>query len=86
MPPSKTPVETPVTFSFNSGRVQLTSVFDPETACSQVIKLISQHRDSVKCKRKSFNESKLDSKNWNLVSQAILIILCSGSDELMSGW
>ena len=80
MPPSKNPVEAPVTFSFNSGQVQLTSVIDPETKqhlvtcdlCSQVIKLgikgsihpIFQHRDSVKCKRTSFNESKLDSNNW----------------------
>jgi len=62
MPAPQTPVTTPVTFSFNSGEIQLTSVIDPETKqhlvtcdlCSQVIKLgirgsiirISQHRDS----------------------------------------
>ena len=47
--------------------------------CSQVIKLgtrgsitpISKHRDSVKCKGKVFKVSKLDSKNRNLVSEAI---------------
>ena len=95
MPASKDPVTTPVTFSFDSGEIQLTSVIDPETEqllvtcdlCSQVIKLgirgsihpISQHRDSVNCKRRAFKESKLDSKSQNLVSQVILIMLCSGS-------
>ena len=84
MPASKDPVTTPVTFSFNNGEVQLTSVIDPETKqhlvtcdlCSQVIKLgirgsihpISQHRDSVSCKRRVFKEFKLDSKSRNLVS------------------
>ena len=70
-------------------------LIDPETKqhlvtcdlCNQVIKLgirgsihpISQHRDSVNCKRRAFKESKLDLKSRNLVSQAILIMLCSGS-------
>jgi hypothetical protein len=101
MPVPKPPVETPVSFSFNNGEVQLTSVIDPDTKqhlvtcdlCSQVIKLgirgsihpISQHRDSVNCKRRVFNEAKLDSKNRNLVSQIILIMLCLGPDQLMSG-
>ena len=68
MPPPQNPVATPVTFSFDSGEIQLTSVIDPETKqhlmtcdlCSQVIKLgirgsincISQHRDGEKCKGK----------------------------------
>jgi hypothetical protein len=84
---SKPPLATPATFSFNGGEVQLTSVIDPETKqhlvtcdlCSQVIQLgirgsihpISQHRDSVKCKRAVFNVSKLNSKNRNLVSHNI---------------
>jgi hypothetical protein len=87
MPAPKTPVSTPVTFSFDNGEIQLTSIIDPETKqhlvtcdlCSQVIKVgirgsiapISEHRDSVKCKRKAFNASKLNSKNRNLVSEAI---------------
>ena len=86
MPAPMNPVTTPVTFSFNNGEIQLTSVIDPETQqhfvtcdlCTQVIKLgirgsithISQHRDSEKCKRKVFQVSKLDSKNRNLVSEA----------------
>ena len=65
MPAPKTPVAIPVTFSFNNGEIQLTSVIDPETKqhlvtcdlCGQVIKLgirgsigpIYQHRDSEKC-------------------------------------
>jgi hypothetical protein len=90
MPP-QTPVATPVTFSFDSGGIQLTSVIDLENKamtcdlCSQVIKLgirgsinhISQHRDGEKCKRKAFKMSKLDSKSRNLVSGTILIMLCS---------
>ena len=87
MPAPLTPVTTPVTFSFNNGEIQLTSVIEPETKqhfvtcdlCIQVIKLgirgsinhISQHRDSEKCKRKVFQLSELDSKNRNLVSEAI---------------
>jgi hypothetical protein len=102
MPPPKTPVATAVTFSFNNGEIQLTSVIDPETKqhlvtcdlCSQVIKLgirgsigpISHHRDSEKCKRRVFKVSKLDSKNRNLVSEAIQIMPFSNSDHLMSGW
>src|ERR1700676_4015106 len=92
MPP-QTPVATPVTFSFDSGGIQLTSVIDLENKehsmtcdlCSQVIKLgirgsinhISQHRDGEKCKRNAFKMSKLDSKSRNLVSGTILIMLCS---------
>src|ERR1700689_2974461 len=102
MPAPQTPVTIPVILSFNRGEIQLTSVIDPETKehlvtcdlCSQVIKLcirgsiirISQHRDSEKCKRRVFNESKLDSKNRNLVSEAIQIMICSCSDGFMSGW
>jgi hypothetical protein len=102
MPAPKTLVETPVTFSFNSGEIQLTSVIDPETKqhsvtcdlCSQIIKLgirgsinpISLHRDSEKCKRRVFKESKLDSKNRNLVSEEIQVMLFSCSNQLMSGW
>jgi hypothetical protein len=102
MPAPKTPVETPVTFSFNNGEIQLTSMIDPETKqhlvtcdlCSQVIKLgirgaitpISQHRDSEKCKRRVFKVSKLDSKNRNLVSETIQIMLCFCSDHLILGW
>jgi hypothetical protein len=102
MPVPQTPVATPLTFSFDNGEIKLTSVIDPETKqhlvtcdlCSQVIKLgirgsinrISQHRDGEKCKRRVFQVSKLDSKNRNLVSEAILFILCSCSDQLMSGW
>src|ERR1700676_297026 len=83
MPAPLTPVTAPVTFSFNNGEIQLTTVIDPETKqhsvtcdlCIQVIKLgirgsinrISQHRDSEKCKRKVFQVSKLDSKNRNLL-------------------
>jgi hypothetical protein len=94
MPAPKPPVETPVSFSFDNGEVQFTSVIDPDTKqhlvtcdlCSQVIKLgirgsinpISQHRDSVNCKRKVFNEAKLVSKNRNLVSQAILLFMLYG--------
>ena len=102
MPAPKTPVATPVTFSFDNGEIQLTSVIDPETKqhlvtcdlCSQVIKLgirgsitpISKHRDSEKCKRKVFNMSKLVSKNRNLVSEAIQVMLFYDSNQLMSGW
>src|SRR5882762_1287361 len=86
MPLPQVPVATPITFSFDSGEIQLTSVIDPETKqhvvtcdlCSQVIKLgirgsincISQHRDGVKCRRSAFKVSKLDSKKRNLVSDA----------------
>jgi hypothetical protein len=31
MPASMTPVTTPVTFSFNNGKIQFASVIDPET-------------------------------------------------------
>ena len=102
MPAPLPPVANPVTFSFDNGDIQLTSVIDPETKqhsvicdlCSQVIKLgirgsitrISQHRDGEKCRRKAFNMSKLDSKKRNLVSEAIPIMLWSYSDQLMSGW
>jgi hypothetical protein len=102
MPAPKTPVKTPVTFSFNSGKIQLTSVIDPETKqhsvtcdlCSQIIKLgiirsinpISLHRDSEKFKRRVFKESKLDSKNRNLMSEEIQVMLFSCSNQLMSGW
>jgi hypothetical protein len=91
MPDPLTPVTTPVKFSFDNGEIQLTSVIDPETKqhlvtcdlCSQVIKLgvrgsinrISQHRDSEKCKRNVFKLSKLGSKNRNLVSEALPIML-----------
>ena len=91
MPDPLTPVTTPVKFSFDNGEIQLTSVIDPDTKqhlvtcdlCSQVIKLgvrgsinrISQHRDSEKCKRRVFRESKLGSKNRNLVSEALPIML-----------
>ena len=84
MPAPQTPVETPVTLSFNNGETQLTSVIDPDTKqhlvtcdlCGQVIQLgvrgsiicISQHRDSEKCKRRVFSMVKLDSKKRNLVS------------------
>ena len=67
MPAPIPPVETPVSFSFDNGEIQFTTVIDPDTKqhlvtcdlCSQVIKLgirgsigpISQHRDSEKCKR-----------------------------------
>ena len=90
MPP---PRESLITFSFDFGEIQLTSVIDPETKqhlvtcdlCSQVIKLgikrsitpISLHRDSEKCKRKAFKESKINSRNQNLVSKLIQIMLCS---------
>ena len=96
MPAPKTPVASPVTFSFDHGEIQLTSVIDPETRqhlvtcdlCNQVIKLgirgsigpISQH------KRWVFEVSKLNSKNRNLVSEAIQIMPFSNSDQLMSGW
>jgi len=69
MPP---PRESLITFSFDFGEIQLTSVIDPETKqhsmtcdpCSQIIKLgirgsincISQHRDGERCKRKAFNK------------------------------
>ena len=102
MPPPQIPVTTPVTFSFDSGEIQLTSVIDPETKehsvtcdlCSQAIKLgirgsincISQHRDGEKCKRSAFRASKLVSKNRNLVSETILIMLCSCTNELMADW
>ena len=102
MPPPQPPVTTPVTFSFDNGEVQLISVIDPETKqhlmtcdlCSQVIKLgirasihpISQHRDSEKCKRRAFNVAKLDSKNRNLVSWVIQIILFCCSEQLVVGW
>ena len=74
MPPPQIPVTTPVTFSFDSGEIQLTYIIDKETEhpvtcdlCSQVIKLgirgsincISQHRDGEKCKRRAFKVSKL---------------------------
>jgi len=88
MPAPKAPVSTPVTFSFDNGEIQLTSIIDPETKqhlvtcdlCSQVIKVgirgsiapISEHRDSVKCKRKVFNASKLNSKNRNLAGDGSL--------------
>ena len=78
MPAPLTPVTTPVTFSFNNGEIQLTSVVELETKqhfvtcdlCIQVIKLgirgsincISQHRDSEKGKRNVFQVSKLDLK------------------------
>ena len=47
MPAPKTPVATPITFSFNSGEIHLTSVIDPKSKqhlvtcdlCKQVIKL-----------------------------------------------
>ena len=87
MPAPLTPVATPVTFSFDNGEVQLTSVIDPETKhhevtcdlCSQVVNLgirgsinrISQHRESERCKRKVYKVSKLDSKSQNLVSESI---------------
>src|ERR1700676_1504087 len=99
MPP-QTPVATPVTFSFDSGGIQLTSVIDLENKehsmtcdlCSQVIKLgirgsinhISQHRDGERCKRKAFKVSKLVSKNRNLVSDIILIMLCFCTNKLMA--
>ena len=102
MPAPIPPVETPVSFSFDNGEIQFTTVIDPDTKqhlvtcdlCSQVIKLgirgsihpISQHRDSVNCKRRAFNEAKLNAKNRNLVSQAKLIMLYSGPDWQMSGW
>jgi len=102
MPPPKTPVATPITFSFNSGEIHLTSVIDLKSKqhlvtcdlCRQVIKLgirgsitpISQHRDSEKCKRRVFRESKLDSKSRNLVSEKIQTMLCSCSDQLISDW
>jgi hypothetical protein len=82
MSPPLIPVATPVTFSFDSGEIQLTSIIDPETKqhsvtcdlCNQVIKLgirgsinhISQHRDGENCKRKAFKMSKLNSKSRNL--------------------
>ena len=88
-PPTLIPVATPVTFSFDSGEIQLTSIIDPETkqhsvTCdlyNQVIKLgirgsinrISQHRDGENCKRKAFKMSKLNSKSRHLVSGTILI-------------
>ena len=102
MPAPKTPVATPVSFSFDNGEIQLTSVIDSETKqhlvtcdlCNQVMKLgirgsigpISQHRDSEKCKRWVFEVSKLNSKNRNLVGEAIQIMQFSNSDQLMSGW
>ena len=102
MPAPQTPVATPVTFSFDNGEIQLTSVIDPETRqhlvtvdlCNQVIKLgirgsigpISLHRDSEKCKRWVFKVSNLNSKNRNLVSEAIQIMAFSDSDQLMLGW
>ena len=102
MPAPKTPVATPVAFSFNNGEIQLTSVINPETRqhlvtcdlCNQVIKLgmrgsigpISQHRNSEKCERWIFKVSKLNSKNRNLVSEAIQIMSFSDSDQLMLGW
>ena len=64
--------------------------------CNQIIKLaigirgsigpISQHIDSEKCKRWVFEVSKLNSKNRNLVGEAIQIMPFSNSDQLMSGW
>ena len=102
MPIPLAPVPDPVILSFDNGDIQLTSVIDPETKqhlvtcdlCSQVIKLgirgsitcISQHRDGVKCKRSAFRASKLVSKNRNLVSETILNMLCSCTNELMAGW
>ena len=99
MPAPKTPVATPVTFSFDNGEIQLTTVIDPETrqhlvTCDQVIKLgirgsigpISQHRDSEKCKRWVFKVSKLNSKIRKLISEAIQIKAFSDSDQLMLGW
>jgi hypothetical protein len=78
MPAPKTPVASPITFSFNNGEILLTSVIDPQTKqhlvtcdlCNQIIKLgirgsivpISLHRDSEKCKRKMFKVTNLDSK------------------------
>src|SRR5882762_7241039 len=101
MPLPQVPVATPITFSFDSGEIQLTSVIDPETKqhsvtcdlCSQVIKLgirgsinrISQHGDCERCKRKAFKVSKLVSKNRNLVSDIILIMLCFCTNKLMAG-
>ncbi|KIM86980.1 hypothetical protein PILCRDRAFT_4223 [Piloderma croceum F 1598] len=85
MPAPKTPVASPITFSFYNGEILLTSVIDCETKqhlvtcdlCSQVIKLgirgsitpISQHRDSEKRKRRMFKASKLDSKSRNLAGE-----------------
>ena len=62
--------------------------------CSQVIKLsirgsitlISKHSNSKKCRRKAFKVFKSDSKNQNLVSAAIQVMLFYASNQLMSGW
>jgi len=91
MPAPLTPVANPVTFSFDNADLQLTSVVGPGTKqhsvicdlCSQVIKLgirgsitrISQHRGE-ECRREAFN----------MVSEAMPIMLWSYSDQLMEGW